>query len=152
MEQSDGPQRALEGYRILSEQSSEGLAALFRPALLLLLGEKPRAVAENRQFHSQAANRLPLLRRAFYERLLSFNCGELEADELLKATQHSKWDQCEANFFVGLARLADGNRDEAAKHFRAAIATRCDGFLACDWSAAFLIRLEKDSRWPRWIP
>ena len=151
MEQPDGRQRALEAYRALSGQSPEGLAALFRPALLLLLGDKQQAVAENRQFHSQGAKRLPRLRHAFYERLLKFNCGELEAAELLQATKHSKWDQCEANFFVGLAQLAEGNRDDAAEHFRAAVATRCDGFLACDWSAAFLIRLENDPKWPRWI-
>lgn len=152
MEQPDGRQRALEAYRTLSEQSPEGLAALFRPALLLLLGEKPRAVAENRQFRSQAANRLPHLRLGFYEKLLKFNCGELDADELLQATLHSKWDQCEAHFFIGLAQLAEGNRADAAMHFRDSVATRCDGFLACDWSAAFLIRLEKDSGWPKWIP
>jgi tetratricopeptide (TPR) repeat protein len=152
MEQPDGRQRALEAYRTLSEQSPEGLAALFRPALLLLLGDKSQAVAENRQFRLQGAKRLPRLRLAFYEQLLAFNCGELEADGLLQATQKSKWDQCEANFFIGLAQLAEGNRDAAARHFRMAVATRCDGFLACDWSAAFLIRLKNDPRWPRWIP
>ena len=152
MEQPEGRQRALEAYRSLSEKSPEGLAALFRPVLLLLLGEKPQAVADSRQFRGLAVNRLPHLRLGFYEQLLSFNCGELGEDELLHSTQRSKWDQCEANFFVGLAHLAEGDRESAAAHFRAAVATRCDGFLACDWSAAFLIRLENDPRWPRWIP
>lgn len=152
MERPAGREQALAAYQELSRQTNAGLAALFRPALLLLLGEKSRAVADSRQFRSQTPSGLPHLRRDFYERLLQYNCGELAEDELLKTTQHSKWDECEAQFFIGLAHLAEGRRDAAQRHFRSAVATRCDGFLACDWSAAFLIRLENDPRWPAWIP
>lgn len=152
MERPEGRKLAHEAYRALGPQSTEGLAALFRPALLLLLGEKSEAVADSRRFRSQTRNRLPPLRRTCYERLLQFNCDELGDVELLETTQHSKWDQCEAHFFIGLARIAEGNRDAAKAHFRAAVATRCDGFLACDWSDAFLIRLDNDPRWPEWIP
>jgi tetratricopeptide (TPR) repeat protein len=152
MEQPGGRERALEAYRDLSVHSPNGLAALFRPALLLLWGDRPQAVADSRRFQAQAPRRLPRLRLGFYEQLLRFNCEELSADELLQATQHSKWDQCEAHFFIGLTRIAEGNRDAAKAHFQAAVATRCNGFLACDWSAAFLIRLEDDPGWPSWIP
>jgi tetratricopeptide (TPR) repeat protein len=152
MERADGRELAREAYRALGSKSSEGLAGLFRPALLLLLGEKSEAVADSRRFRSHAPNGLPPLRGAFYERLLKFNCGKLAEDELVQTTQNSNWDQCEAHFFIGLSLLAEGNRDAAKGHFRKAVDTRCDGFLACDWSDAFLIRLDNDPRWPRWIP
>ena len=38
------------------------------------------------------------------------------------------------------------------RHFHEAVSSRCRGFLALEWSEAFLIRLEVDPRWPRWIP
>lgn len=152
MERADGRELAKEAYLALGPKSSEGLAGLFRPALLLLLGQKPEAEADSRRFRSQAPNGLPPLRGVFYEQLLQFNCGELADDGLLQRTKNSNWDQCEAHFFIGLSQLAQGNRDAAKGHFRKAVDTRCDGFLACDWSDAFLIRLDKDPRWPRWIP
>jgi tetratricopeptide (TPR) repeat protein/tRNA A-37 threonylcarbamoyl transferase component Bud32 len=151
MELPDGHDRALAACRVLGEQYPEGLSALFRPVLLLVLGDRPSASAASREFRQQP-DRLPRLRRAFYEKLLAFNCEELSAPELLAAAGSSKWDQCEAHFFIGLRELAAGDRDAAARHFHEAVATRCNGFLALDWSQAFLIRLEVDPRWPRWIP
>lgn len=151
MELPDGEHRARTAYEKLGKSSPDGLAALFRPALLLLLGDKPAAQAESRRLREQQPDRLPPLRRESYIRLLQFNCGDLPADEVLTAAGHSQWDLCEAHFFIGLTRLADGNRDAAATSFRAAVATRCDGFLACDWSETFLIRMAGDASWPRWI-
>ncbi len=151
MELPDGHNRALAACRVLGEQYPDGLSALFRPVLLLVLGDRSSASAASREFRQQP-DRLPRLRRAFYEKLLAFNCEELSAPDLLAAAGSSKWDQCEAHFFIGLWELATGNRDAAARHFHEAVATRCNGFLALDWSQAFLIRLEVDPRWPRWIP
>ncbi|HEY3966700.1 MAG TPA: serine/threonine-protein kinase [Planctomycetaceae bacterium] len=151
MELPEGASRSKGAYRALEEKSSAGLAGLFRPALLLLLGDKPAAAADSRQLQERQPNQLPPLRRDFYERLLQFNCGDLDADQLLVAAGDSQWDLCEANFFIGLTRLAEGNRDMAAKHFQSAVAARCNGFLACDWSGSFLIRMAEDANWPRWI-
>jgi tetratricopeptide (TPR) repeat protein len=145
----DGQRRARGEYEKISDSSSDGLAALFRPALLLLLGDKPAATADWRQLREQQPNRLPPLRREAYQRLLQFNCGDLSADELLAAAEHSEWDKCEANFFIGLTRLAEGDRGVAATRFRAALESRCDGFLAYDWSEAFLVRMDEDAGWPR---
>jgi tetratricopeptide (TPR) repeat protein/predicted Ser/Thr protein kinase len=151
MELPDGHNRALAACRALGEQYPSGLSALFRPVLLLVLGDQASATAASREFRSEP-DRLPRLRRAFYENLLAFNGDELSADKLLAAAGSSKWDQCEAHFFIGLHHLASDDRDAAARHFHEAVASRCSGFLALDWSQAFLIRLEVDSRWPRWVP
>lgn len=150
MELPEGRERALAACQALGENSTNGLSALFRPSLFLILGEKPLAIAASREFRLQP-DRLPKLRLAFYEKLLAFNCQEQTADELLSAAGSSKWDQCEARFFIGLHDLAAGNRAAAAKQFHEAVAMRCNGFLARDWSRAFLIRLEVDPHWPRWI-
>ena len=88
---------------------------------------------------------------AALERLLQFHCGELDAEELLATAGRSQWDQCEANSFIGVTHLADGNRIAANECFRAAVATRCDGFLACNWSEAFLTRMESEANRPQWI-
>jgi len=151
MELPEGRERAQAVTRALGAQYPDGLSALFRPILLLLLGEKSEAVAASREFRAQP-DRLPRLRRSFYEKILAFNCEELSADDLLAAAGRSKWDQCEAQFFIGVHSLATGDRADASSHFRAAVASRCNGFLAVDWSQAFLIRLEVDAHWPKWIP
>ncbi len=151
MELPEGRELAQAACRELGEQGSNGLAALFRPILLLVLGDQQTAVAVSHGLCEQP-ERLLRLRRAFYEKLLTYNCEELSEDDLLAAAGSSKWDQCEAHFFIGLHALAAGNRDDAKRHFHEAVATRCNGFLALDWSRAFLIRLEVDARWPKWIP
>jgi tetratricopeptide (TPR) repeat protein len=151
MELPDGRDQARAACRALAEHYPEGLSALFRPALLLVLGDQTAASEASREFRSRP-DRLPRLRRAFYEKVVAFNGGELSARELLEAAGSSRWDQCESHFFIGLHDLADGNRDAAARHFHEAVSSRCRGFLALEWSEAFLIRLEVDPRWPRWIP
>ncbi len=151
MELPGGPERARAAWEALAAHPSDGLAAVFRPIPLLMLGDKPAAIAASRQLRDQPA-RFPRLRRASYERLLAFNCGELTADELLAAAGRSRWDQCEAWFFIALFELADGNHEAAAESFREASARHCNGFVAQDWSDAFLVRRRSDAQWPRWVP
>jgi serine/threonine protein kinase/tetratricopeptide (TPR) repeat protein len=151
MELPDGPERARAAWGELAARPSDGLAALFRPIPLLMLGDKAAAIAASRQLRARPV-RFPRLRRASYERLLAFNCGAITADELLAAAGQSKWDQCEAHFFIGLSELADGNHEAAAEDFREAAARHCNGFVAQDWSDAFLVRRKADPQWPRWIP
>jgi len=151
MESPGGVADALAAYRSLSAKSLDGLAALFRPVLLLLAGDKAGALADSRRLRAATPN-LPPLRREFYEKLAQFNCGELRTQELLASAKNSKWDRCEAHFFIGLSHLAAGEREPAARHFLAAVETRCTGFLAYDWSDAFRLRMEDNPRWPPWIP
>jgi serine/threonine protein kinase len=151
MELPDGPARARAAWEELAVRPSDGLAALFRPIPLLLLGDKAASVAASRRLRDQPV-RFPRLRRGSYERVLAFNCGEITAGELLAAAGQSKWDQCEAYFFIALSELADGNPEAAAESFREASARNCHGFVAQDWSEAFLVRIKSDPLWPKWIP
>ena len=85
-------------------------------------------------------------------RLLEFGSGTLPADRLLAAAGSSRLHQCEYHFFIGMARLADGDRDGARLHFRRAVQTRVVWYVDYTWSLAFLSRMDADPDWPRWIP
>jgi hypothetical protein len=90
-------------------------------------------------------------RKEWYRRLLDYNCGDLTEVDLLKAAGPSRYSQSEAHFFIGLTRLADGDRSSARGHFRDSVATRAFYYFDYDWSGAFLARMEKDPNWPPWI-
>jgi tetratricopeptide (TPR) repeat protein len=133
-------EQSLALYRELRERYPGGLTALFRPSLLLLTGHRDEALSDWKSL--SAANRLPRLRRAFYEKLLAFNCGDLSEPDLMLAAGHSHWDQCEAHYFVALHQWSLGNEAAARTHFQAAVDRRCVGFMAWDWSRLCLKRLE----------
>ena len=147
MELPGGRSRVRNDYAKVSAE--DGLASVFQPAILLMLGDSVAARSEYKKLQIERLRRLPPLRRSAYERLIQFHCGLATEEDLLDAARTSLWDQCEFHFFIGLTWLANGNRHEAAQHFREAVATRCYGFLACDWSQAFLIRMDEDEEWPK---
>jgi len=96
--------------------------------------------------------RLAGLNREHYLRILDYCGGGLSEEELLKAEAGSRWNQCEAHFYVALDRLAQGDRTGAREHFQKALATGVFTFLEYEWSRSFLKRMEKDPNWPSWIP
>jgi tetratricopeptide (TPR) repeat protein len=61
--------------------------------------------------------------------------------------------RCQAHFSVGLTKLSEGRRKEAAEHFREAVETGCYRFIEYRLSRAFLERLEDpNDGFPSWIP
>lgn len=143
-------QPVLDVYETLKEREASGLEVLFRPCVVLLLGEREQAIDESRTLRTQP-NVIPKFRATFYKQLLDFNCDTSDASELLDVAGKSMWDRCEANFFIALHDLAEGNRTDARLHFQAALDTRCYGMLAWDWSAVALERLDAEPTWPAWI-
>ena len=140
---------ARTAYDEVAQRYQTGLTAYFHPCLLLLLGESEAAISASRRL--QSAGTPPRLRGAFYSRLLAFNAGDLSEFELLDSVRGSRWDRCEALFFVALRQLAQGDRAIARQRFEQCVATRCAGFLSWDWSHAVLQRWETDPQWPAWI-
>ena len=140
---------ARSAYAELAQRYQSGLTAYFQPCLLLLLGEPEVAKLASRDLRSVGTP--PRLRGAFYARLLAFNAGELSEAELLESVRGSRWDRCEALYFVALQQLAHGNRAVARQRFEQCVATRCAGFLSWDWSHAVLRRWETEPNWPTWI-
>jgi hypothetical protein len=143
----DGSTRALNIYRRLAPSDVYGL---YYPTIPQLLGRTAEARAAYLAYREQGA-RLPT-RPAWINRLVDYNLGLIQEDALLAAAGSSRQNQCEAHFFIGLARLADGDRDGAKEQFRQSVATHVFHFLDHVWSRAFLARMEQDPAWPPWIP
>ena len=127
-----GDASAPSEYEQLAQRFPNGLTALFRPALRLLMGQAAPAETESREL--RRALQLPRLREAFYRRLLAFNAGEVSAEELLTNVRDSRWNECEARYFIALKYRAAGDHAKAREQFSLCLATRCTGFLAWDWS------------------
>jgi hypothetical protein len=147
----DGLSRALQADRENRELFARGYFAIFNQGTLLLLGRREEAVAACRELHDHP-DRLADLNREHYLRILDY-CGRgLSEEELLRAEAGSRWNQCEAHFYVALDRLSQGDRAGAREHFQKAVATGVFTFLEYDWSRSFLKRMEQDPNWPAWIP
>src|SRR5437667_2775437 len=150
-ELSDGPERALQEFHRQWQSKRTGLDSLILQAELRLLGRKAEAVEACRKLREQGVL-LPPWRDEWADRLLEYCCDLLSADNLLKAAGSSRWNRCEAHYYIGITKLAEGNRNVAREHFRNSVATRVSDFYEYDWSRAFLSRLERDPNWPPWIP
>ena len=96
--------------------------------------------------------RFPDLNREHMLRILDYCGGGISAEEFLKAEAGSRWNQCEAHFWVALDRLAQGDRTGAREHFQKALATGVFVFGEYQWSRLFLRRMDQDPTWPSWIP
>jgi tetratricopeptide (TPR) repeat protein len=154
-ELSDGPKRAMDAYKELQKKlqdlgRSQETPPFYQQALLYLLGQKEKAIAE--YLAMKLSKALKEVRRGSYASLLNYNCGEIIADDVLKAVPNSRYHECNACFFIGMSLLADGDRDGAREQFEKCVATGCFDFDASDWSRIFLERMKQDPNWPHWIP
>jgi serine/threonine protein kinase len=123
----------------------------YPPTILLFLGRKDEAAALYRDM-AEAGVHSPLDRTRWYQKACEYFAGMRSADELLVGAGGSQLFLCEGHFFIGLRRLAEGDRAGARRHFKESVATRVLNFLEYDWSRAFLARMETDPIWPPWIP
>jgi serine/threonine protein kinase len=127
------------------------IAGTWGPQLLLrLLGRKPQAEEACRQARARSMGRFPS-RSEWIKRLLDYNCGDLNDQQLYQAAGASRLDKCEAHFHIAMTKLSEGDRRSASEHFRQCIATGVFLFYEYQWSRAFLARMEKDRTWPSWI-
>jgi serine/threonine protein kinase len=84
--------------------------------------------------------------------LIAYTSGESDDDVLLSRTGASRIAACQAHYFIGLTRLAAGERAAARRHFQASADLRVFGFLETHISRALLAQLDREPTWPRWIP
>jgi tetratricopeptide (TPR) repeat protein len=150
-ELSDGRRRALEAYEEMARKYPHEVAELAQPGyVLLLLGRRQQAQASYKRFRGRFVSS-PLWKE-FYEAMGQFSRGEIAEDTYLAKAGRSRWQQCLARTAIGLCRLADGDRWAAREHFSQAIQTRAIWLFEWNWCEMLLSRLEKDPRWPPWIP
>jgi tetratricopeptide (TPR) repeat protein len=148
--------KAEEAYQRVAQELPDRIGSvmvLYSHTVPLLMGNKARAREGFNRLQSEGP-RLPRWRENWYHELLRYNCGDpkFAENELLAAAGESRWNQCEAHYFLGLNYLADGDREQAKRHFRLAEKTRVFFYFDYAWSRAFLKRLEEDPGWPPWIP
>jgi hypothetical protein len=119
-------------------------------APLLLLGRKSKAqdairLADPPLFYSQRMkDNLTALKR--------FSAGEISEGAYLASVAGDRSEECYAHFYIGLFRLAEADRAAAKSHFDKAFRTHCIASWQSSWSLMFHSRLEKDPKWPPWIP
>ena len=125
----------------------------FLPAWLQLLGPeyrtKPRQAVLQIREHS--AHLTPANRGRWYHDMLAFHAGSISAEELLKKAGESRSRECDAYFYLGLAKLGEGNRKEAKAYFRRTMNTGMFSDVEYCWSRAFLARID-DPEWLPWVP
>ncbi len=93
---------------------------------------------------------IPNWRSGWYHDVLAFQAGLIGEAELLKKAGESRYNQCEAYFYSGMRKLAQGKRAEAKACFHHSMATGVF-FIEYIWSRAFLARID-DPDWLPWVP
>jgi serine/threonine protein kinase len=142
--------RARALYDELAKTQPRSVLDLYPQLAMRLLGDNAAAIGASRQLRENA-KLLPRDRREWYGKLLDFNCDTISADELLAAAGPSRFNQCEAHFFIGMTLLGGGQQEKARQHFQKSAATRVVQFFDYVMSQAMLSRLAKDPAWPPWI-
>ncbi len=146
----EGEKHALDAYRVADERKGSGVVSLYPQTILRLLGRKSEAEAACRKL-GEPFLQMPAWMVGWYQQLLDYNLGLITEDRLLEAAGSSRRSQCEAHFFIGITRLADGDREGAASQFQQAVDTGVFQWLDWDYSRSYLARLKADRSWPPWI-
>lgn len=118
-----------------------------RRCTLLRDGADRRALARSRD-PADAAHLIPTFRDRWYHHLLAFQCGSMDDETLLKKAGANRFSLCEAHFYIGLRRLAEGKRSEAKACFRRVMDTGAFLYEESIWSRAFLACIDD----PAWMP
>jgi serine/threonine protein kinase len=134
-----GPKEAYQRYQALMEQRKrEGKSSPFDFIPLMLFGKKKEAADQ----FNLGIPALPMTK---------YLVGDLPEQEFLKSAGKNPMLLCGFHWVVGSARLADGDRKGAHKHFEKAVATRFYGHMLYPYARAFLARMKRDPEWPKWI-
>jgi tetratricopeptide (TPR) repeat protein len=141
----DGVRRVHEGF--------DGSARNYwgaRVASLLLLGDKSDAQEAIRRTPPPPTISKPTTDAGIA--LRRFSNGEISESEYLASVAGDRRLECNAHFYVGLFRLAEGNRSAAKDHFAKAVQTHVMASFNHSYSLMFLTRSQTDPNWPPWIP
>jgi tetratricopeptide (TPR) repeat protein len=140
-------------FREAIHRCQGGIELSYIAADLQLLGPDYRVRARQAalEIRERLSHRIPNARGGWYHELLAFHTGLLDADQLLEKAGELRSNQCEAHYYIGLRKLAEGKRTEAKACFTRSFGTNVYIFPECCWSRAFLARID-DPAWLPWIP
>jgi tetratricopeptide (TPR) repeat protein len=130
-----------------------GLPLSFIASYLQLLGTEYREKARqaSRQIVKEFSQRVTPWRDRWYHHLLAFNAEMMNATQLLENAGKDHFNLCEAHFYIGLRRLAEGKRTEAKACFQSAMDAGIFYYYEHIWSRAFLAHID-DQDWLPWVP
>jgi tetratricopeptide (TPR) repeat protein len=132
------PDKAYDRYRgLMASLKREGKSGAFDFITLLLLGKKREAAESIR-------DQGPLKKY-----LTEPKC---EAEFLQSMGKDGVHPMILSHYIVGLVRLSDGDRMGAKEHFQKVLDTKFYANIAYPYARAYLARLTRDEKWPRWIP
>jgi lipoprotein NlpI len=144
--------REQEAYRLWKIAQVEGIdswVAGLRVLPLQLMGRPDEAREE---FAALRTRLKETSRNRWYMHLADFEAGDLAEEGLLTIAGKSEWNLCEAHFYIGMKRLARGDRVGARAELQKSADTPVIMFFEYRWSKAFLKRMDADPRWPRCVP
>ena len=150
-EAEDGPNQAYKAYHDLVALDLDGWNRIRSQTILRYLGKKAEAVAISQEYR-RTAPKLSPLRQSMQQRMLDYSAGVISEDQLLQSVTASAMDRSMTHHFVGLTRLADGDRDGARQHFQQCVAAQLFSTTLYDLTRVLLDRLERDPKWPPWVP
>lgn len=121
----------------------------FNYAIQCLAGDLSRAQKLSREYRESPHARY--VGDPWRHHLVAFTCGEIDDAEFIERSAPSRAALCQAHFVVGMSHLAQGDRTGAREHFRAATDLKTFGYLEEAMSRTFLVQMDRDPDWPRWI-
>jgi tetratricopeptide (TPR) repeat protein len=148
----DGRRRAWAAFEAIAAADELGDLRLYAPMIPQLLGRKADAEQASRKIRDGPADLMPRWYRGWYDHYLKYQCGLSPEGELLRAAGSCRPKLCEAHFLIGLRHLSEGDRDGAGEHFQKCADTRVFIYWDYMWARAYLARMEKEPRWPSWLP
>ncbi len=81
-----------------------------------------------------------------------FIAGQLDETQFISTAGHSLWLLGNAHYWIGIRRLAVGDRLGARAALEACLAAAQPYLVRSLWAKALLKRMEGNSLWPEWIP
>jgi tetratricopeptide (TPR) repeat protein len=124
---------------------------LSKPALLFFLGQEDQALDS---LARQQPHLDPKEANILYQKLVPYWKNPDAANEkaLLDFAGASRASLVLAHWHIGIRLLAKGDRTAARRHFEACVGLRYPFFWGYLESRALLAQMNRDAKWPPWIP
>jgi len=149
LETPSGRVRAEKICRDLLQRDLQNDMMAVPPMLMFLLGKPDEALEAARNYLSsiQVSKYWEFPRAA-----LRYLGGLMHEHGLLEAAGDSARDRGVAHYFIGIRRLAAGDRAGAREHFEKSAATTVFNWGEVGWSRVWAARMKRDPEWPNWLP
>src|SRR5262249_43924257 len=132
-----GPKEAYKRYQALMEQRKrENKLSPFDFLPLMLLGKRKESAEDFKSFP-------PL------GKYLAEDHSDEDDEEYIKSAGKNPIGLSFSHFFVGSARLADGDRKGAYEHFKQTVDIKLYGFMYYPYARAFVARMKRHPEWPK---